>query len=126
MNELRVEMVDEIIRDIKSSKCYQSLLEHYDIMENDLELKKQLEQLEKAKNKYFEAKQYGAFHPDLKDRQRVYAEVKSSVFSLPIIIDFKKSESCVQEMLQEISEELASVVSSNIKFPNELGLIRRH
>ena len=126
MNTDVVNKTYDLVDEIKQHPSYVRLLELQRIIESNNTIKALIEDFNKQKDKYEDAKQYGKYHPDLKEIQLKLKEAKENLYNSDIIIEYKKCEKDIQDILNNISKELANTVSGKIKHPNALGLVNKH
>jgi len=116
----------ELVDEIKDLKEYKRFIELGKMIEKDEDVKELVHQFMKQRDKYEEAQKYGKYHPDLKQIQISFAKAKENLYTHKIVIEYKKIEKQIQEILNTISKELAQSVSNKIKHPNEVGLLPKH
>jgi cell fate (sporulation/competence/biofilm development) regulator YlbF (YheA/YmcA/DUF963 family) len=126
MKDIVLNLVYDLVDEIKSKEEYIELLELKKVMDSDPYIIDLLDRFNKSKNKFEEVSKYGKYHPDLKQVQLDLAEVKTEVFTNKIIQKYKKMEKELQKILDEASRQIAQGVSPNIKHPNDMGLINKH
>ena len=126
MKDTVLNIVYDLVDEIKSKEEYKRLLELKKIMDNDPYIIELIEKFNKSKIKFEEVSKYGKYHPDLKKVQLELAEIKTEVFTNKVILEYKKLEKDLQKILDDTSKAIAQGVSPNIKHPNEMGLINKH
>lgn len=126
MKDIVLNLVYELVDEIKSKEEYIRLMELKKVMDSDPYILKLLDRFKKSKIKFEEVSKYGKYHPDLKKAQLELAQIKTEVFTNKTIMEYKKLERELQKLLDATSKEIAQSVSPNIKHPNEMGLINKH
>lgn len=126
MKDTVLNLVYDLVDEIKSKKEYNKLIELKKVMDSDPYIISILDKFEKSKTKFEEVSKYGKYHPDLKKVQIELAEIKTEVFTNEIIQNYKKMEKELQKILDDVSRQIAQGVSPNIKHPNDMGLINKH
>ena len=126
MKDTVLNIVYDLVDEIKLKDEYIRLLELKTILDNDPIISNLIIEFNKCKIKFEEVSKYGKHHPDLKQVQIELAEIKTKVFTNKIISEYKKLEKEIQKILDDISRQIAQSVSPSIKFPNEMGLINKH
>ena len=126
MNTDILQKTYDLVDEIKALEVYKELLKLNKIINEDQTILHLVEAFNKQKNKYEEAKKYGKYHPDLKQIQLNLQVAKENLYNNDIIVSYKKCEKEIQSLLNNISKELATTISSKINHPNELGLIQKH
>lgn len=116
----------DLVDEIKSTKSYKRLIELNEIMKTDKSIIELIEVFNKTKLKFEEASKYGKYHPDLKETQLKLKVAKENLYKNDIIVEYKQCEKDIQIILNNISKELATTISSKIKHPNEFGLVNKH
>ena len=74
-------------------------------------------QFVKIKEQYEDVQRFGKYHPDYKTITRQVRDVKRQVDLHATIAAFKKAESELQKLLDEISVILGQAVSEHVKVP---------
>jgi cell fate (sporulation/competence/biofilm development) regulator YlbF (YheA/YmcA/DUF963 family) len=126
MKDTVLNLVYDLVDDIKSKKEYIKLMEFKKVMDSDPYIIDLLKRFKKSKAKFEEVSKYGKYHPELKIVQIEFAKVKTEVFTNNIIQKYKQMEKELQKVLDDASREIAQSVSPNIKHPNDIGLINKH
>ncbi|WP_242143526.1 MULTISPECIES: YlbF family regulator [unclassified Bacillus cereus group] len=91
-------------------KCFKDLQE-------DSEAQELIRQFAAMKERYEEVRRFGKYHPDYAFVSTKMRELKRSVDLHDKIAAFKKAESNLQKLLDEVSVAIGSEVSSAIKVP---------
>lgn len=76
-----------------------------------------------AEAKFFEAKEYGTFHPDLKKYQQLYVEKKKNLYEDPMIIEYKKLERTIQKKLDDDLNDLKKSISNKFHLTKSLTIL---
>ncbi|GED00655.1 YlbF family regulator [Bacillus atrophaeus] len=69
------------------------------------------------KDKYEYVQRFGKYHPDYREISRKMREIKRELDLNDKVADFKKAETELQSILDEVSIELGTAVSEHIKVP---------
>ncbi|RYL92856.1 YlbF family regulator [Sporolactobacillus sp. THM19-2] len=69
------------------------------------------------REKYNEVQRFGRYHPDFKKVIRQMMDVKREVDLHPVIADYKHAEKELDDLLGQVSLELARSVSKSVKVP---------
>ena len=107
------DLAEEYADDFIESEDFKRLIELKEIIKKQLSGK--IISFKTKEAKYIEAKKYGKYHPDLERYQSDFVEAKKSLYNEPLIIEYKKTERKLQEMLDSDMNSLKKVVSN--KFP---------
>lgn len=126
MKDIVLNLVYELVDEIKSKEEYTRLLELKKVMDSDPYIIKLLDDFKNSKKKFEEVSKYGKFHPDLKKVQLELSEIKTQVYTNKTIMEYKRLEKELQKILDNTSREIAESVSPTIKHPNDIGLINKH
>ena len=126
MKDTVLNLVYDLVDEIKSKDEYIRLLELKQILDNDPIISNLIIEFNKTKIKFEEVSKYGKHHPDLKQVQIELALIKTKVFTNEVISEYKKLEKEIQKILDDVSRQIAQSVSPKIKYPNEIGLINKH
>ncbi len=126
MKDIVLNLVYDLVDEIKSKKEYLKLMELKKIMDSDPYIVDLLHRFNKSKTKFEEVSKYGKYHPDLKIVQIELAQVKTEVFTNKVIQKYKQMEKELQKVLDDASRQIAQGVSPDIKYPNDMGLINKH
>lgn len=125
MNQTTIMKVYALIDDIKSSKEYQTLKRYNQIIAKDEVIQTAIKAFQKAKKAYEEAKEYGGFHPNLKQRKITLSQAKESLYQIETVATYKELEKSLQSRLDLISKKISQSVSIHIPHPNELGIVQK-
>ncbi|MGK9429311.1 YlbF family regulator [Bacillus atrophaeus] len=69
------------------------------------------------KDKYEDVQRFGKYHPDYREISRKMREIKRELDLNDKVADFKKAETELQSILDEVSIKLGTAVSEHIKVP---------
>ncbi|MCY9110428.1 YlbF family regulator [Bacillus atrophaeus] len=69
------------------------------------------------KDKYEDVQRFGKYHPDYREISRRMREIKRELDLNDKVADFKKAETELQSILDEVSIEIGTAVSEHIKVP---------
>ncbi|MCG8395361.1 YlbF family regulator [Bacillus atrophaeus] len=69
------------------------------------------------KDKYEDVQRFGKYHPDYREISRKMREIKRELDLNNKVADFKKAETELQSILDEVSIEIGTAVSEHIKVP---------
>lgn len=112
-----------------ASKYADSIIEGNEfkrLKELQLEIKKTLSSrimaFKTAEAKYLEAKDYGKFHPNLKEYQEVFIQKKKSLYNEPLIIEYKKLERQIQSKLDCDLDDLKKGISNKFQLSKSIFL----
>ncbi|MDQ0217198.1 YlbF family regulator [Peribacillus cavernae] len=87
-------------------------------MRNDREAQQKIRSFSSLKELYEEVQRFGKYHPDYKRVNLEIREVKRAMDLHPTIAEFKKAETEIQSILDEISMKIGHAVSPQIKVPS--------
>ena len=65
--------------------------------------------------KYLEAKEYGEYHPNLKEYQIAFSEAKKNLYEQPLMKEYKKLELELQSKLDRDMNEIKILISNKFK-----------
>lgn len=86
-------------------------------LQNDLEAQKKIKSFTSMKERFEEVQRFGKYHPDYKYVNLETRTRKREMDLHPTVIEFKKAENQLQEILDQISVIVAGSVSKHIKTP---------
>ena len=99
--------------EIMSSNEFVELLKLKDQISN--EIPEILEEFKKAKEKYEEVSKDSSYHPDLEKTRARLVKAKENLYTNPLVIRYKELEKEIQKQLNLVAQEIAEVISDNIK-----------
>lgn len=112
MNELLYDKLDEFVEEFTNKEEFKRLKELKKLI--DIELKSEIKDFLNANDKLKEASKYGPYYPGL-DKLRVdLSNKKEKLYSNPMVIEYLKLERQIQTELDEITNEMSSVISNKI------------
>lgn len=115
-----VEIMDQseqLGRDILNSEIGQEYFRCLKNMREDSEAQEKINYFNSMKDAYEEVQRFGRYHPDYKTVSRSIREAKREMDLHPSIIEYKKAETSLQQLLDEISMLIGYSVSPHIKVP---------
>jgi cell fate (sporulation/competence/biofilm development) regulator YlbF (YheA/YmcA/DUF963 family) len=68
-----------------------------------------------AKEKYEEVSKYSIYHPDLEKVRARLVRAKEALYTNSLVIRYKELEKEIQKKLNLVAQEIAEVISANIK-----------
>ena len=110
------ELCDKSVRfanEIMASSEFVELLEVKDKISNSIP--DILEEFRKAKEKYEEVSKYSSYHPDLERVRTRLVKAKEALYTNSLVIRYKELEKEIQKKLNLVAQEIAEVISANIK-----------
>lgn len=114
----------QVLDEIKKDPTYQKI-KHFDRVAADLYQKETLE-FQKARARYDKImNEGGTYHPDFKDAVRTLSEAKSILYSKEEVKTYFELEKKFETELNDFLFELTQAVSSHIKTPDKLGIIKK-
>jgi len=126
MNQQVLEQIYHVVDELKQTSDYKRLLELHKIIASSDDIKSKVQAFKRWNDKYNDVKQYGKYHPDLKATRQSFANAKAALYNEPVVAEYKQLEQSIQEQLDTISRTIAKTISPKVKYPNEVGLIRKH
>ncbi len=125
MDEHILNLTEAVIEEIQNKQAYKDLKRYHQRISENPDVQGLSEAFTKAKNDYFEAKKYGDHHPDLLRYQKAFSETKVAMYRHPDVAAFKKAETDVQRLLDEVSVRLAETVSPHVKAATTYGIFNK-
>lgn len=117
----------DLLEVIENSEILATYITQSDIAMNYKQARKELDedvnaqlliaQFIQMKEKYEEVQRFGKYHPDFKDVSTDMRELKRELDLHETIATFKKAESELEKLLNEVSRIIADAVSPQIKVP---------
>ncbi|MGV4320477.1 regulatory iron-sulfur-containing complex subunit RicF [Bacillus mojavensis] len=89
----------------------------YKRLQKDEEAGRIIRSFIKIKEQYEDVQRFGKYHPDYREISRKMREIKRELDLNDKVADFKKAETELQSILDEISVEIGTAVSEHIKVP---------
>lgn len=111
-----LDLSDELSAMILSSEEANNYLRKKQALQNP-ETQAKVQAFAKIKEAYEEVERFGRYHPDYKEVTRKTRALKRELDMDEGIADFRRAETDLQNLLDEISLLLAGAVSSNIMVP---------
>ena len=114
MNSETIDLIENIIVEIKHTQVYKTLIESHKKIQIDNDVQSLIETFKIKENAYNNARQYGDYHPDLKVLKRAFIEAKTKLFEHPVVQTYKVSERGVQDLLDQCALGIGEAVSKRI------------
>lgn len=112
-----LEKAEELAIQVMQSDIGEDYLISFYKLANDHEAQQKIRKFNSMKELYEEVQRFGRYHPEYKSINLNIREAKREMDLHPTIADFKKAETELQAILDEISVKLGQSVSPNIKVP---------
>lgn len=112
-----LETAEALGKIIIQSEIGENYFNHFYKLKNDKLAQKKMKKFVALKDLYEEVQRFGKYHPEYK---RVNSEIRVAKRDMdlhPTIADFKRAETDLQTVLDEISLKIAGAVSPQIKVP---------
>jgi cell fate (sporulation/competence/biofilm development) regulator YlbF (YheA/YmcA/DUF963 family) len=93
---------------------------YYDCLNNvrkDKDAQNKIKRFVKMKEQYEEVQRFGTYHPDYKVIMKDIRELKRDIDLHESIASFKKAETALQQLLNEVSVLVGRSVSEHVKVP---------
>jgi cell fate (sporulation/competence/biofilm development) regulator YlbF (YheA/YmcA/DUF963 family) len=114
----------QVLDEIKKDPTYQQI-KHFDRVAAGLYQKETLE-FQKARARYDQImNEGGTYHPDFKDAVRTLSDAKAILYSKEEVKTYFELEKKFETELNDFLFELTKAVSSHIKTPDKLGIIKK-
>ncbi|WP_018921388.1 YlbF family regulator [Salsuginibacillus kocurii] len=102
---------------VLNSDVYAHYINTRAFLEQDEEAQLLIKQFIQKKEDYEEVERFGKYHPDYSRLTKEIRSVKREVDQNETIATFKKAEKELEQLLNDISAEIAGMISSTIKVP---------
>ncbi len=102
---------------ILQSETAENYRDCYKRLREDEEAGRIIRSFIKIKEQYEDVQRFGKYHPDYREISRKMREMKRELDLNDKVAEFKKAETELQSLLDEISIELGTAVSEHVKVP---------
>jgi cell fate (sporulation/competence/biofilm development) regulator YlbF (YheA/YmcA/DUF963 family) len=113
-----LQSADSLAQMVLQSEAGESYLLSLYKMQNDREAQQKIRNFASLKDLYEEVQRFGKYHPEYKRVNLEIRKVKREMDLHPAIAEFKKAETEIQSILDEISMRIGHAVSPQIKVPS--------
>ncbi|MFY4773748.1 YlbF family regulator [Metabacillus sp. RGM 3146] len=110
----QAERIGEMIEKSQLAVDYRRLQK---ALQNDQTAQSLIAEFTKVKEKYEDVQRFGRYHPDYKTISSEMRQVKRNLDMNDSVAAFRRAETNLQTLLDEISVELGRAVSEHIKVP---------
>ncbi|WP_102027463.1 YlbF family regulator [Salirhabdus sp. Marseille-P4669] len=107
---------------ILQSETFENYLKAKHKLENDLEAQKRIIAFQRIKEQYEDAQRFGRYHPDYTKIMKEVREVKREMDLNETVAAYKRAETELQALLDDVSAAIAETVSPSIKVPRDGAL----
>lgn len=114
---LILDKAEQLAKAIICSDIAEDYRKYYRELHEDIELQTLIQQFTAMKERYEEVQRFGKYHPDYTTVSMKMRELKRSVDLHDKVAAFKRAETALQKLLDEVSVAIGSEVSSSIKVP---------
>lgn len=88
---------------------------HYrHLLEKDSEVKSLIDNFSRLKDDFEEVQRFGKYHPDFSTKRREINQFKKELDMHPVIMEYRRAEFKLQEMLDEVLYHISHVVSEHV------------
>ncbi|MES5395127.1 YlbF family regulator [Bacillus amyloliquefaciens] len=102
---------------ILQSETAENYRDCYKRLHEDEEARRIIRSFMSIKEQYEDVQRFGKYHPDYREISRKMREMKRELDLNDKVAEFKKAETELQSLLDEISIELGTAVSEHVKVP---------
>ncbi|AOC90915.1 YlbF family regulator [Bacillus sp. L381] len=102
---------------ILQSETAENYRDCYKRLQEDEEARRIIRSFMSIKEQYEDVQRFGKYHPDYREISRKMREMKRELDLNDKVAEFKKAETELQSLLDEISIELGTAVSEHVKVP---------
>ncbi|MFP3671855.1 YlbF family regulator [Bacillus sp. SIMBA_031] len=102
---------------ILQSEAAENYRDCYKRLREDEEAGRIIRSFMSVKEQYEDVQRFGKYHPDYREISRKMREMKRELDLNDKVAEFKKAETELQSLLDEISIELGTAVSEHVKVP---------
>ncbi|KXZ14836.1 regulator [Bacillus nakamurai] len=102
---------------ILQSETAENYRDCYKRLREDEEAGRIIRSFMSIKEQYEDVQRFGKYHPDYREISRKMREIKRELDLNDKVADFKKAETELQSLLDEISVEIGTSVSEHVKVP---------
>lgn len=110
---------DKVANIIQSSNEMKTYIEKERALKANEEAQKLIAEFNRMKDQYDEAQRFGTYHPDYNKIMKTVRSTKRRMDMNECVAAFKIAERSLQNLLDEVSEIIASSVSDTIMVPKE-------
>ncbi len=110
---------DKVANIIQSSNEMKTYIEKERALKANEEAQKLIAEFNRMKDQYDEAQRFGTYHPDYNKIMKTVRSAKRRMDMNEYVAAFKIAERSLQNLLDEVSEIIASSVSETIMVPKE-------
>jgi cell fate (sporulation/competence/biofilm development) regulator YlbF (YheA/YmcA/DUF963 family) len=112
-----LDKTDELTAMILNSDIAEQYRNCFANMKKNKSSQRKIKEFINLKEQYEEVQRFGKYHPNYKAVMGKIREVKREMDLDPCVADFKKAETDLQSLLDEVSMIIGHSVSKNIKVP---------
>ncbi|MBY8912314.1 YlbF family regulator [Bacillus sp. YC2] len=102
---------------ILQSETAENYRDCYKRLREDEEAGRIIRSFMSIKEQYEDVQRFGKYHPDYREISRKMRDIKRELDLNDKVADFKKAETELQSLLDEISVEIGTAVSEHVKVP---------
>lgn len=110
-----IDHAEQLAKMIIDSDIAETYRRHLNTMKSNKETQRKIQRFVKLKKRYEEVERFGKYHPDYKTVMAKIREAKREMDMDEHVANFKRAETDLQNLLDEISVLIGHSVSPNIK-----------
>ncbi|CAD7360139.1 YlbF family regulator [Staphylococcus schleiferi subsp. schleiferi] len=110
-----LDQADELADKIKASEAFDAYQKAKSSLESDQVAQSLYDDFLKSKVKYDEVQRFGRYHPDYQEVMRQTRRLKKAYEMHKSVVNFKRFETELQQLLDEVVTIIGTSVSENVK-----------
>ncbi|MFD2829840.1 YlbF family regulator [Corticicoccus populi] len=109
-----LDQLDALNEKITQTEEYKQYCHYRLLLDSDTEVKNLIDKFSKLKIDFEEVQRFGKYHPDFSTKRREINQFKKEMDMNPVIMEFRRAEYKLQEMLDEVLYHISQVVSEHV------------
>ncbi|MCC4722147.1 YlbF family regulator [Salinicoccus sp. RF5] len=109
-----LDQIDALNEKIRQTEVYRHYCKYRTLLEQDEEVAGLIDQFTRLKMDFEEVQRFGKYHPDFSTKRREINQFKKKLDMHPVIMEYRRAEYQLQEMLDEVLYHVSISVSSHV------------
>jgi cell fate (sporulation/competence/biofilm development) regulator YlbF (YheA/YmcA/DUF963 family) len=114
-----LDQLDALNAKIIQTEEYKQYCHYRFLLDEDSEVKGLINTFKNLKDDFEEVQRFGKYHPDFSTKRREINQFKKELDMNPIIIEFRRAEFKLQEMLDEVLYHISHEVSDHVNIASD-------
>lgn len=114
-----LDKIDELNQMIINCDIYRNYIYFHNMLIEDIDVQNKIQHFSLMKLEFEDVSRFGKYHPDFSTKRRELNQFKKELDLNPVIMEFKRAEFKLQELLDEVLYHTCIEVSENVNIVSD-------